>query len=327
MKAIRIMLVAAFSAAYLVMSATSSAMAAPDRHQDWSKLHMLFLIWTFDNNPYFVPMLNGVADAAKAEGINVDVEYGNEDLSRMNNIIETAIANGTDGLAVTISDDNALNEVLCKAMKQGIPVIAFSQDNSKGAEGKTCRLAFIGQSFFDAGYVLGKRMVQDYHLGQGDLVFTPVEAPQAVYAVQRHGGVAKALDEVGATTEILATTNDHAAALDVMTQYLLGHGNVKAVIGLGQTPASQAVQAIKDAGLSVPAAGFDVDAEIIANIENGSLTATVDQQPYTQGYFTVAQMAERLKFGLAPADMATGGVGLIDKSNVGLAKEWAGVTR
>lgn len=318
---------ALWAAATAAALAMTPATAAPDRAQNWSKLHMLFLIWTYNNNPYFVPMLNGVKDAAKAEGINVDVEYGNEDLGRTNNIIETAIANGTNGLAVTIADDNALNEVLCKATKQRIPVIAFSQDNSKGGQGKSCRLAFIGQSFFDTGYVLGKRMVEQYHLGKGDLVFTPVEAPHAVYAVQRHGGVAKALDEVGATTEILATTNDHAKALDVMTQYLLGHGNVKAIIGLGQTPTSQAVQAMKDAGISVPAAGFDVDAEIIGNIENGSLTATVDQQPYTQGYMTVTAMAQQLKFGLVPADMATGGVGLIDKTNVGLAKEWAGVTR
>jgi simple sugar transport system substrate-binding protein len=319
---------AALAAACFLGWTTSPAMAAPDRHQDWSKLHMLFLIWTYNNNPYFVPMLNGVQDAAKAEGIKVDVEYGNEDLGTMNNIIETALANGTNGVAVTISDDNALNSVLCKAMKQGIPVIAFSQDNSKGANGGTCRLAFIGQSFFNTGYVLGKRMVEQYHLGKGDLVFTPVEAPQAVYAVQRHGGVAKALAEVGARTEILATTNDHAHALDVMTQYLLGHSNVKAIIGLGQTPTSQAVQALHDAGVTgVPAAGFDVDSEIISDIENGSLTATADQQPYQQGYMTVTEMAEALKFGIVPADLATGGTGLIDKTNVGLAKEWAGVTR
>jgi simple sugar transport system substrate-binding protein len=327
MKSVRAALVAAAVSIALALGAGPAAIAAPDRHQDWSKIHVLFLIWSFESNPFFAPMVNGVKDAQKAEGISVDIKFGNEDLSTMNNIIETAIASGTNGLAVTIPDDNALNDVLCKAMKQGIPVIAFNIDNSKHAAGKTCRLAYIGQDFIATGYVLGKRMIHDYHLGKGDLVFTPVEAPQAVYAVQRHEGVAKALAEVGARTEMLGTGNDHAKALDLMTQYLLGHSDTKAVIGLGQTPTSQAVKAIKEAGLKIPAAGFDVDPEIIANIKNGSLTATVDQQPYTQGYYTIAQMADLLKFGLAPTDMATGGTGLIDKTNVGLAAEWAGITR
>ncbi|HTW27762.1 MAG TPA: substrate-binding domain-containing protein [Acetobacteraceae bacterium] len=319
--------IALVTAMLLGLSTWPASASPPDRNQDFSKLHMLFLIWSFESNAFFAPMVNGVHDAEKAKRISVDIEYGNEDLTRMNNILETAIANGTNGIAVTIPNDVALNNVLCGAMKKGIPVIAFNIDNSQHAAGKTCRLAYVGQNFVAAGYVLGKELIKKYHIGKGDLVFTPVEAPQAVYAVQRHEGVAKALAEVGATTEILGTGNDHAKALDLMTQYLLGHSNTKAVVGLGQTPTSQAVQAIKDAGLHIPAAGFDVDGEILRNIENGSMMATVDQQPYTQGYYTVAQMADLLEFGLAPSDMDTGGVGLIEKGNVGLAKQWAGITR
>jgi len=311
----------------LTLGGMSAANAAkPNRNQNWSHRHILFLIWSYESNPFFGPMVNGVKDAEKAQDVTVDIKYGNENMARMKNIIETAIANGTDGLAVTIPDDNALKDVLCNAMKKGIPVIAFNIDDSHhGAPGSTCRLAFVGQDFVKAGYALGKLAVKQFHLGKGDLVFTPVEAPQAVYAVQRHAGVAKALAEVGAKTEILGTGNDHAKALSLMTQYLLGHPDTKAVIGLGQTPTSQAVRAIKQAGLNIPAAGFDISQGIIQNLENDKLAAAVDQQPYTQGYYTIAQMADLLKFGLAPSSMATGG--LITKDNVGLAKKWAGITR
>jgi simple sugar transport system substrate-binding protein len=315
------------AAVLLALGTVSHAVAAPDRHQNWSKIHVLFLIWSFESNSFFAPMVNGVNDAAKDQGITVNIEYGNEDLTRMNNIIQTAIASGTDGLAVTIPNDTGLNAVLCGAMKKGIPVIAFNIDNSRGAAGKTCRLAYVGQNFVTAGDTLGKWMIAHFHLGKGDLVFTPVEAPEAVYAVQRHAGVAEALSEVGATTEILGTGNDHARALSLMTQYLIGHPETKAVIGLGETPTSQAVAAIKEAGLRIPAAGFDVDPEIIRNIENGSLAATVDQQPYIQGYDTVTEMALLLKFGITAEDIDTGGASLITKDNVGLAVKWAGVTR
>ena len=137
----------------------------------------------------------------------------------------------------------------------------------------------------------------------------------------------KALDEIGATSEILGTGNDHAQALNLMTQYLLGHPNTAAVIGLGQTPTSQAVQAIKDAGLKIPAGGFDISAEILEQIKNGELTAAVDQQPYSQGYYAVTQLALNVKYGLYPSEMDTGGTGLVDKSNYEQAVKWAGPIR
>ncbi|MGC8468630.1 MAG: substrate-binding domain-containing protein [Acetobacteraceae bacterium] len=311
----------------LLLANAPAATAAPSLNQNWSKLHMLFLIWSFESNPFFAPMINGVKEAEKATGIRVEIAYGNEDLTRMNNILQTAMANGTNGLGVTIPNDDALNATLDKAKAKKIPVISFNIDNSKGAAGKTYRLAFVGQSFVNAGITLGERMIAVHHLGKGDLVFTPVEAPAAVYAVQRHAGVAQALAKVGARTEILGTGNDHAKALSLMTQFLLGHSNTKAVISLGQTPNSQAVRAIKAAGLKIPAGGFDISPSILKDILDGSLTAAVDQQPYTQGYYTVAQMADNLRYGLYPSDMQTGGSGLIDKTNAAAAVKWAGVTR
>jgi len=305
----------------------SRAFAAPNRQQNWSQIRMLFLIWSFESNAFFAPMVNGVKDAEKDQGISVDIKYGNEDLTRMNDIIETAIASGTKGIATTIPNDTGLNAVLDGARKKQLPVIAFNIDNSKGAAGGSYRLAYVGQNFIVAGNSIGEFMIAHFHIGKGDLVFTPVEAPAAVYAVQRHAGVANALAKVGARTEILGTGNDHARALSLMTQYLIGHSDTKAIIGLGETPTSQAVAAIKEAGLKIPAAGFDVDSEIVRNIEAGSLAATVDQQPYIQGYYTVTEMALLLKFGVTPSDIDTGGRSLITKANAGFAAKWAGITR
>ena len=71
-------------------------------------------------------------------------------------ILETGVANKVSGIAVNIADDNAYVDLLCNAMKQGIPVVTFNIDDSRhGAPGSTCRLAFMGQNFIDSGYVLG----------------------------------------------------------------------------------------------------------------------------------------------------------------------------
>ena len=180
---------------------------------------------------------------------------------------------------------------ICDATKAGIPVIAFNIDHSQGAKGGNCRLAFIGQDFPATGYLIGKRMVEAAHLKAGDLVFTPVEFPDAVYATKRHEGVQKALDEVGAKSEMIGTGGDLPQVLTKEVQYLIGHPEVKAVIGLGAQPMIEIVPAMKQAGVKVPVGGFDLSKEILQGIADGDITATVDQQPYSQGYYAVVQLA------------------------------------
>ena len=310
----------------LVFSFTSAKAIDKDSDNDWSDINILFLIWTAEDVEFFVPSINGAHDAAEDQGISMYMEFGDSDTAKTNDILETAIANEVDGIAMTVWDDDAFDEIVCKAMEAGIPVVLHNIDDSQRGKGN-CRMAYVGQFFIETGETLGERMIAEHGLKAGDHVFTPVEFPEAVYAVQRHEGVNNAITANGGTTEILGTGTDHSEALNIMVQYLLGHPETKAVIGLGSTPTSVAVRAVEEAGLDIPVGGYDITPEILDNIANGSLTATVDQQPYHQGYMSVTMVAQYLKYGLLPADMNTGGSGLVDKSNVESAFKWAGITR
>ena len=310
----------------LVFSFTSAIAIDKDSDNDWSDIDILFLIWTAEDVEFFVPSINGAHDAAEDQGISMYMEFGDSDTAKTNDILETAIANQVDGIAMTVWDDDAFDEIVCKAMDAGIPVVLHNIDDSQRGKGN-CRMAYVGQFFIETGETLGERMIAEHGLKAGDHVFTPVEFPEAVYAVQRHEGVNNAITAMGGTTEILGTGTDHSEALNIMVQYLLGHPETKAVIGLGSTPTSVAVRAVEEAGLDIPVGGYDITPEILDNIANGSLTATVDQQPYHQGYMSVTMVAQYLKYGLLPADMNTGGSGLVDKSNVESAFKWAGITR
>jgi simple sugar transport system substrate-binding protein len=328
MQSVRKLGIAAIAGIVMAAVPTASLAFDSDHKEEWKKINILFVPWSQSSNAFFEAVVNGAKDAAEQQGVNIDIQFGEEDQKHQLGILETGIANKVSGIAVNIADDNAYIDVLCGAMKQGIPVVTFNIDDSRhGAPSSTCRMAFMGQNFIAAGYVLGKRMIAEHGLKKGDMVFTPVEAAQATYAVERHAGVQKALAEIGANSEILGVGNDHAQALNMMTQYLLGHPDTAAVIGLGQTPTSQAVQAIKDSGLKIPAGGFDVSKDILEDIKNGELTATVDQQPYSQGFYAVTQLALNLKYGLYPSEMDTGGTGLIDKTNYQFAEKYAGPVR
>ncbi len=290
------------------------------------KPKITFIIYTDASHEFWIPVVQGANDAAQMLGIDLDIQYGNSDPVTQNNLIETAIANKVDGIAVSIPDDDAYDETVCKAMKEGIPVVAFNVDDSKGAEGN-CRMAFMGQDFVATGYLIAKRMIADHNIGKGDLVFTPVEWPEAVYANARRTGVQKALDEVGAKSDMVGTGGNLADVQTIEVQYLLGHPETKAIIALGAAPLTVAPKAVAEAKMNIPIGGFDLSPDIIAGIEDGTITATVDQQPYSQGFYAVTQLALYLRYGLYPSDMNTGGLGLVDKSNVATVKELVGKYR
>jgi simple sugar transport system substrate-binding protein len=310
----------------LILVVLAVATAAPVAAQDGERPKITLIIYTDASVEFFVPVVNGATEAAELFGVDLDVQYGNSDPVTQNNLIETAIANEVDGIAVSIQDDNAFDESICNAMEQGIAVVSFNVDDSEGANGN-CRMAFMGQNFVDTGYLIGKRMIADHGIGEGDLVFAPVEATEATYALQRYEGLKKALDEVGALSDYVDTGFNLADAQTIEVQYLLGHPETVAIIGLGSVNLTVAPNAIEEAGMDIPLGGFDLTADIIQGIEDGVITATVDQQPFSQGFYAVAQLALYLKYGLYPSDMATGGMGLVDQSNVATVKALTGTIR
>jgi simple sugar transport system substrate-binding protein len=318
-EAMRIRLGTLLLAAMLASAGVTQSLAADD-------LKITMIIYTAPGVPFFNPLLQGAKDAAKAAGVDLDIQYADNDQVKQNNLIQTAVANKVAGIATVIWDDKAFEKNICDAVHGGIPVIAFNVDNTKGAAA-SCRLAFIGQDFVNAGYLIGKRMVETAHLKKGDLVFTPVEFPEAAYATLRHEGVQKALDEVGAKSEIVGTGGDLPAVRTTMVQYLIGHQDVKAIIGLGLQPMIESLPSMKEAGIKVPVGGFDVSPEVLDGIKQGGIIATVDQQPYSQGYFAIEQLALDIRYGLYPSDMKTGGLGLVDSASYKPAVEFAGKYR
>jgi len=282
--------------------------------KDISHATILFNVYTDPANMFWVPTLNGVKAAAAMTGVKVQVVYSNQDDATQVNQLQAAIAKGVSGIAVSIPD-TALNKVLCAARAKGIPVVAFNINATTGAASK-CVMAYIGQDFVTTGELIAQRMIDRGQIKRGAHVFCPVEIPAAAYAVGRSTGVNNALKKVGAKCDVVGTGSNLGPAKTTMVQYLLGHKNTSAIIGLGGTPLTEAPAAIKQAGLKIPIGGFDFSPPILEGIKNGTITATVDQQPYSQGFYAVMQLALYLKYGLFPSNMGTGGLGLVDKSNI-----------
>jgi len=283
-----------------------------------------FLFHDPATEPTYAQIAQGARDAAQLAGINLTEQNAGSEVSRQVELVENAIANKPAAMFL-IFQDPSWNEAVCKAHAAGIKVYAYGIGPSD--EAKDCVSAFVGQDFAQVGQTIGERLIKEVKLNAGDKVLCPVEEPTAPYAIQRSAGVNAALKSVGVECTMLRTSSADEQALNAMNTWLGANTDVKAIVPLGGTPHRNAVTAEDAVGVTAPIIGFDTSPQVIEGIKAGRIIASADQQPYVQGFQSVMQSALNLDFGISPADINSGGTGLIDKTNVAdlEAKELQGV--
>lgn len=291
------------------------------------------VVFVMDNPPtdsFWGTIQTGAKDAASLYNIDLEVAFTTEgaDAAKYNELIGTSAAKKPAAIAVVIRDESQFTENVCAAQKAGVAVMSYNVL----APGKVrdCVEGFIGQDFTAAGELIGLRMIKEAGIKEGDLVLLPVEQPDASYAKERGAGVKKALDTVKAKYEVIqAGAKGDAEALENMTQWLVGHQTVKAIIPMGGTPHRNALEALKNAKLDpakVIVGGFDISKPVTDAIAAGTIKAAVTQEPYIQGFQTVAELALLIDFGIKPFSINTG-AGIVDKANVATVAELAGKVR
>lgn len=290
------------------------------------------VVFAMDNPPtdvFWGVIQTGAKDAAALYNIDLEIAFTDgADPAKYNELIGTSAAKKPAGIAVVIRDESQFTENVCAAQKAGVAVMSYNVL----APGKVrdCVEGFIGQDFTAAGELIGLRMIKEAGIKEGDLVLLPVEQPDASYAKERGAGVKKALDTVKAKYEVIqAGAKGDAEALENMTQWLVGHQTVKAIIPMGGTPHRNALEALKAAKLDpakVIVGGFDISKPVTDAIAAGTIKAAVTQEPYIQGFQAVAELALLIDFGIKPFSINTG-AGIVDKANVSTVAELAGKVR
>jgi simple sugar transport system substrate-binding protein len=276
---------------------------------------VLFLIHSTPDDTFFTPAINGAKAAAGLTGLKLQVEYGNNDDATTRRIINTAIANGIDALDVGIQDAG-LNQVLCEARAKHIPLVSYNINGATGA-GARCVPAFVGQDFVVSGETVAQRLIDSGTVKSGDTALCPVEFPALSYAVQRYQGVMNVLKQHGIKCDELGTGVEPGQAKAKEVNYLLGHQDTAAILGLGNFALTAAAEASKQVNRKLPIVGFDLSQPVLDGIKDGTIIASIDQQPFSQGYLSIMELALQMKYGLTPASINTSTGALVDRSNIG----------
>lgn len=280
--------------------------------QESSRLRLAF-ITCFKDAVFFAPVKQGMHDAAAQ--LQVDCDWlGTEaaDLRTQAAMVQSAVKQGYDGIALNIIDPQAFDEVVQQAIDQGVPVVAFNIDDQGTPN---ARLAAVCQRFHQAGRRLAERVADQ--IPDGSHVLLTMHDTGVSALEDRRRGVQDALQQKNLRWTVITTGNDAAQGAVKIADVLRAKQDIRIVLSTGQADTEAAGRAIERsfADQGYWAAGFDLSPETLRLIQAGPIRCTVDQQPYIQGYYPVVQLTLYLRYGILPSDIDAGAT-IIDHGNV-----------
>lgn len=268
-----------------------------------------------DSEAHYAFVTNGVADFWKAAVVgarqaakeaNADITIimpdGMTDQTRK---LEDLITRGVDGVAV--SPINAENQVdILNRVAEATSLVTHDSDVPKSN-----RLAYVGMDNYKAGLMCGK-IVRD-SLPEGGTVMLFIGRMDQDNAQYRRQGCIDGIlgrgpdstrrDPTEATPksengkyQVLGTLTDRfdrAKAKSNVEDTLIRHPDISAMVGLFEYNPPAILEALERAGKlgDVKVIGFDENEVTLQGIKDGTVVATVVQDPFQYGYQSVSILA------------------------------------
>ncbi|TQE17657.1 transporter [Streptomyces ipomoeae] len=235
------------------------------------------------NNPFFVQIKDGAQEEAKKLGVDLTVTDAQNDASQQANQLQNFTSEGIDSIIVNPVDSDAAGPSVRAANKADIPVVGVDRGVNKAETA-----ALVASDNVEGGK-LGARALADKLGGKGKIVILQGLAGTSA-SRERGAGFAEGLKAYPGI-EVVAEQPadfDRTKGLDVMTNLLQAHPDIDGVFAENDEMALGAVKALGDkAGTSVAVIGFDGTPDGLKAVKNGTLYASVAQQPAELGRIAV----------------------------------------
>ena len=249
----------------------------------------------------------GAEEAAAKD--NVELLYTSDpEAGRQAQLIEQAVDQKVDGIAVTLATPDALKDALKRASDAGIPIVSFNA--GEGASAQLGAFTHFGSNEQLAGEAVGSKLAEGGY-----------KHPICVIQVQGHVGLEARCAGVKAKvpgTEILYVNGaDMTSVESTATAKLQASTDADVIVGLGAPITLTLLKSVSTAGSSAKVASFDLNKELAQKVSDGSVLFTVDQQPWLQGYGAVDALWQNKRGGfvIGGGQSVLTGPAIIDQSN------------
>ncbi|MFQ6160213.1 substrate-binding domain-containing protein [Sinorhizobium meliloti] len=276
-----------------------------------------FAVVTINQQALFFNQINeGANEAAKAAGVDLIVFNANNVPSAQNDAIETYITQKVDGIILIAIDVNGVKPAITAAKNAGIPVIAIDAQIPEGDN-----VSFVGVDNTKAGGEIGK-FFADYVKNEmsGTAKVGVIGALNSFIQNQRLDGFKAAVEESGQKIEFLNTVdgqNVQDVALSAAENLMTANPDMTALYATGEPALLGAVSAVTSQGRSdsIKVFGWDLTKSAIDGIDQGFVTAVIQQDPAGEGKAAVEALV-KLKKGEKIDPIINVPVTIVTKENV-----------
>jgi ribose transport system substrate-binding protein len=230
-------------------------------------------------------------EKADAELADIDVEFrlGDGTAAAQKRILDDLLAKGVDGIAISPVDPANQTAMLNDAAKQAL---VFTHDSDAPDSKREC---YVGTDNVAAGRQAGDLIREA--LPQGGRIAIFVGKLDARNAQERLQGIKASI--AGSTVEIIDVRTDDTDSVRAkanVSEMLVSHPEVAALVGLWSYNGPAILNAVRDAGRvgQVKIVAFDEDDETLTGVKSGAIVGTVVQQPYEFGYQSVMLLEKAL---------------------------------
>jgi ribose transport system substrate-binding protein len=229
------------------------------------------------------------ADAELAD-VTVEFRLGDGTAAAQKRIVDDLLAKGVDGIAISPVDPANQTGMLNDAARQAL---VFTHDSDAPDSKREC---YVGTDNVAAGRQAGE-LIKDA-LPQGGRIALFVGKLDARNAQERLQGIKDAI--TGTKIEIIdvrTDDTDQVRAKANVSEMLVSHSDVAALVGLWSYNGPAILNAVRDAGKigAVKIIAFDEDDETLTGVKAGAIVGTVVQQPFEFGYQSVMLLERTLK--------------------------------
>lgn len=266
---------------------------------------------------FFNQINDGAQKAADAAGAKLVIFNANNVPSAQNDAIETYITQKVDGIILVAIDVNGVKPAITAAKQAGIPVIAIDAQIPDGDN-----VAFVGVDNTKAGEEIGKFYAEYVKKEMGGKAkIGVVGALNSFIQNQRLDGFKKAVTDSGAEVTFLDTVdgqNVQETALAAAENLMTANPDMTTLYATGEPALLGAVSAVTSQGRTgdVKVFGWDLTKQAVQGIEEGWVTAVVQQDPAGEGKAAVEALTA-LKKGGTVEPIINIPVTIVTKDNVG----------
>ena len=264
-----------------------------------------------DEGSFWSVVKKGAQQAAQDEGVKLIWSPSNNDPQKEAQLIDAAVSQKVDGLAVSVPNASAIKDSLAKAKAAGIPIVTL---NSGADDFKSLgAITHVGQTETIAGKAAGAKLKAD----GVKKVLCVIHEQNNIGLQQRCDGVKQGFGGPVTNLQVKGTADIATTQTEIKSK-LQADKSFDGVIALNPDIASAAKTAIKGASSNAKLATFDLSPNVLKDIQSGDVEFAVDQQQYLQGYLPVVF----LKLYRENANTVGGGQpvltgpGFVDKANV-----------